>query len=440
MKGYSWITFSPDGKRVAFLRGDYPSQGESSLLVANVDGSGEQKLASRKEPDSFKGGLAWSPSGKVLVCATGSAYMSVVEVQVESGAQRPMTSQRWNEVKDLAWISDGSGLLMLASDQGSFSAQLWQLSYPRGEVRRITNDFADYTGLSLTADSTMLVSVQEGQAANIWIAPDGEVSRAKEITSREGNYFGLSWTPDGKLVYASDASGNWDIWIMNLHGSDGRQLSVNANANLLPSVSPDGRYIVFTSTRSGSFNIWRMDIDGGNPKQLTYGNLDHNSSCSPDGKWVVYENENSGMQTLWKVPIDGGNPVQLTDRDAGNPVFSPDGKLIACSYSPKPGERKVAIIPSEGGQPTKLFDIPTPFLFEPGAQWSPDGRALIFHVKRDGVSNLWSQPLDGGPPKQVTDFKSEQIFSFAWSRDGKQLALARGVETGDVVLISDSSR
>ena len=52
--------------------------------------------------------------------------------------------------------------------------------------------------------------------------------------------------------------------------------------------------------------------------------------------------------------------------------------------------------------------------------------------------NLWSQPLDGGPPKQVTDFKSDEIFSFAWSRDGKQLALARGVETGDVVLITDS--
>jgi len=217
-------------------------------------------------------------------------------------------------------------------------------------------------------------------------------------------------------------------------GGDGRQLTVNAKANLLPSVSPDGRYIIFTSNRSGSANIWRMDIDGGNLKQLTNGNLDYSSSLSPDGKWVVYVHESASTSTLWKVSIDGGDPVQLTDKDAGNPVFSPDGELIACSY----GNGKVAVIPSEGGQPTKIFDIPTPFIVEPGARWSSDGSALTFHVNRGGISNLWSQPLDGGPPKQVTDFKSDEIFSFAWSRDGKQLALARGVETGDVVLISNS--
>src|SRR5687767_9999063 len=99
-------------------------------------------------------------------------------------------------------------------------------------------------GLTLTADSAMLVTVQEVQAAHIWLAPEGESGRAKQITSRAGKYFGGSWTRDGKLVYASDATGNWDIWIMDPDGVDGRQLTVNAKANLLPSVSPDGRYIV----------------------------------------------------------------------------------------------------------------------------------------------------------------------------------------------------
>ena len=53
-----------------------------------------------------------------------------------------------------------------------------------------------------------------------------------------------------------------------------------------------------------------------------------------------------------------------------------------------------------------------------------------------GVSNIWTQPLDGGEPKQLTDFKDQRIFNFAWSRDGKQLALSRGVVNSDVVLIS----
>ena len=444
MKGLSSsITFSPDGKRFAFLRSNYPSQGESSLLTVSLDGTDEQRIASRREPDFFGGRPAWSPDGKVIACAapsTNGQGISVVEVQLQSGAQRTMTSQRWLEVTDLEWLSDGSGLLVLATDQSSllFAQKIWLLSYPGGEARRLTNDFSTYDGLSLTTDSSMLVTVQEGQAANLWLVPDGESSRARQITSRASRYFGLSWTPDGKLVYASDASGNWDIWIMGPDGGGGTQLTVNANANLLPSVSPDGRYILFTSNRSGSdgsVNIWRMDIDGGNPKQLTNGNLDHSSSWSPDGNWLVYVHESSSFTpTLWKVSIDGGDPVQLTDREAGNPVFSPDAKLIACSY----GNGKVAVIPSQGGQPTKVFDIPTPFIVEPGAKWSSDGRALIFHVNRDGVSNLWSQSLEGGPPKRITDFKSDEIFSFAWTRDGKQLALARGLETGDVVLISDS--
>lgn len=70
-------------------------------------------------------------------------------------------------------------------------------------------------------------------------------------------------------------------------------------------------------------------------------------------------------------------------------------------------------------------------------RWTADGRALTYIVTREGVSNLWNQPLAGGPPKQLTNFQSETIFSFGWSRDGKQLALVRGVANNDVVLISN---
>jgi hypothetical protein len=58
-------------------------------------------------------------------------------------------------------------------------------------------------------------------------------------------------------------------------------------------------------------------------------------------------------------------------------------------------------------------------------------------VTRNGVTNLWAQPIDGSPPKQLTNFASERIFNFDFSRDGKQLALSRGTETSDVVLISN---
>jgi Tol biopolymer transport system component len=68
----------------------------------------------------------------------------------------------------------------------------------------------------------------------------------------------------------------------------------------------------------------------------------------------------------------------------------------------------------------------------------PDGRDISFVATQNGVSNVWYQPLDGGPPRQVTYFPSEQIFWFDWSNDGKQLACSRGRMLNDVVLITES--
>ena len=73
-----------------------------------------------------------------------------------------------------------------------------------------------------------------------------------------------------------------------------------------------------------------------------------------------------------------------------------------------------------------------------GLQWTLDGQAITYVKTTGRVSNIWSQPLDGGPPKPLTDFKSDSIFSFNWSRYGKQLVYARGAVTTDVVLIRDS--
>jgi hypothetical protein len=69
--------------------------------------------------------------------------------------------------------------------------------------------------------------------------------------------------------------------------------------------------------------------------------------------------------------------------------------------------------------------------------WTLDSRALTYPVTRGGVTNIWIQSLDGAPPQQLTNFRDGLIFDFAWSRDGKQLALSRGLINSDVVLISN---
>jgi Tol biopolymer transport system component len=119
------------------------------------------------------------------------------------------------------------------------------------------------------------------------------------------------------------------------------------------------------------------------------------------------------------------------------PRVSPDGRFIACTYRAQLGMfSKLAVLPSEGGEPVKVFDKSPTMIVEAGIQWTPDGRALTFIDNRDGVSNMWLQPLDGSPAKQLTNFTSETIFRFAWSPDGKMFVAERGTEIGDIVLIN----
>ena len=74
-----------------------------------------------------------------------------------------------------------------------------------------------------------------------------------------------------------------------------------------------------------------------------------------------------------------------------------------------------------------------------GLNFTPDGKAVAYSIRENGIDNLWLQPLDGSAGRQITAFDSEQIFNFRWSPDGRSLCILRGHTDSDVVLIRDSS-
>jgi len=118
--------------------------------------------------------------------------------------------------------------------------------------------------------------------------------------------------------------------------------------------------------------------------------------------------------------------------------FSPDGRLVAVVQAVPGGTPpvQIAVISMDGSSATKLIAPPTHFILSSLA-WSPDGRAVILKSDQKGVGNLWSQPIDGSAPKQITNFTSDLISNFALSRDGKRLAISRGNASLGVVLIKD---
>jgi serine/threonine protein kinase/Tol biopolymer transport system component len=425
--------FSPDGQRVAFVRSTIA---EGALLTASLDGSGERVLASYKAPQWISS-VAWSPDGKTLAYAVKSILTTI---GAEGGPARTVAGAHRLEIYDLAWLPGSPHLVVVGHQSGSI--QLYEVSLEGGETRQITHDLSRYAGVRASADGKTLLALQEQILATLQVATPGKESDARTLSAggqnRDGQ-FGLAWTPDGKIVYRSVFNGRYDLWQRGADGSNPLRLTTNEAAPFgsgYPAVSLRSGFIAFTQwDRNDQSSIWRMDMDGGNLKQLTQGKQDLLPAISPDGRWVVFTRGESGKFFQMKVASEGGPASQLTDYNSYWPSVSPDGKWIACFYIPGQDQpASLAVVPFEGGQPTKVFPLPVnnagPFL------WTPDGRAISYINSVNGVGNVWEQPVAGGPPKPVTHFTSDKIFYFDWSRDGR-LALSRGTDLTDAVLIKN---
>ena len=276
------IAIAADCTRVAILRTDLPD-GTDELISARIDGTGESKVAVRKHPERFAwtSTPAWSSDSRMLAVAVDGTdsrgyFIHLQVIDLADGSITEIREPRWQLVGRIAWMPGGRGLLVLGQEHDSSFQQIWHVPYPSGTPRRITNDLNDYAGVSVTADSGSLVSVQAQLLTNVYVLPDTHATNAKQITPNGGRYFDLSWTSDGRLVYASDASGSADLWVMETDGSGQHQITSGPWRSYSPAVSPDGKTVAYHSNRSGNWNIWRMDLDGSNARPLTTATRDSN--------------------------------------------------------------------------------------------------------------------------------------------------------------------
>ena len=423
------VSFSPDGKQLAFMRG-VPEKGVIEIHLTDKEGGGDHVLVSLPVIVNFMWGVDWSRDGRMLALSVLSAAggkWSLETVNVRDGSVRELISGQEGLGRP-AWLPDGKALLVPIELMPEDRSQLYVVSYPSGERHRFTNDLSDYgSTLQLTRDGQMLVGLDDRRTAHIWISPGGKSDQAKQITSGETPDSAVSPGPDGKLLVRTHGS---DIVLMNRDGGE-RTLVRPGLRNFISMSSCGDRYLVFDSSQANRIELLRTDADGSNPLVLSDSAL--SSSCSPDGKWLVYSQNNH----MYRLPIDGGGPTEIASSRSGLfGVVSPDGQWVAYGYqavSPTSLPR-LAVIPATGGAIAHDFIRPAG---TNGLEWSPDQKGIEYLLTRNGATNVWEQPLAGGPPHPVTGFTSGHIFGFSWTRDGKDLLLSRGEDTSDVVMISN---
>lgn len=458
------VSTSQDGKRIGYLRRNCPEPGNWCLAVADADGNGERTLFSQSginRPDDYdwpqSSQVTWSPDQKqvaVAIARPGKELGEIAVVDVQSGRQSTILSIEDKLIRSLFWMPDGRNFLVnYALRTSSHQWQVGSISYPNGTFRPITRDTNSYWVDAISTSGRALAAVQSTTNRNLYLLPAAGSQNPSPpplpVPLQELHTF--SWDADGRVFLSGDGklvrvntSGAGEAALLNEPGP----LQIRA-----PSVCDGGRYLVFEwDYRHGTHNVsvWRANADGSNLLQLTTGADGEDPVCPAVDKWVYYVD---GTKTQpMRISIEGGEAEPVPGSSVpngqfawGNIALSPDGKQLAyLAFVKNPAtqalEYKAVIVGLDNGpvQEPQVIAVDSNIGYPP--QFTPNGKALAYPIFKDGVTNLWLQPLDGSPWKQLTSFSADDsIRMFYWSPDGKTLGVLRQKTDSNIVLLHESS-
>ena len=412
------ISYSPDGRHIAWWSPATDSTGNWQLWVANADMSAPATLP---VATNFTGALVWSPDG-ARIAATSSEFglADVVVVPAAGGAAQRVTRGAGIELP-VAWFPDGDRLAYVASAEGgTFSS--FVVSLKTGlSVPLVPGEKRPAFGVPSPDGSHVAYSVGDGAKSTIWLA-DGGGGNPRQLTT-EG-FEGLvqaPWSPDGKeLLYQSRRTGTADLWVLPIDGGTPRQLTRDVRNDYLGSWSPDGKWVAFISDRGRQTDVWVVPAAGGEEQRVTETALEEQRNP----RWRPGTNEltfatNTQTSGVWAMDLASGKELRLTP-DSIRPNargVSPDGKQVLLELERGGGIQDIAVVPVAGGAWRSL-------VAGGGAaynvSWSPDGSKVVFTSDRGGTDDIWVVDAAGGAPRQLVNWPGYE-GSPAWSGDGSAI-------------------
>ncbi|HUP48820.1 MAG TPA: amidohydrolase family protein [Thermoanaerobaculia bacterium] len=261
-------------------------------------------------------------------------------------------------------------------------------------------------------------------------------------------------SPDGTEI-AFDLLG--DLYVIPIGGGTARALTSGLAWDMQPRYSPNGRWIAFTSDRAGGDNIWIMNRDGSSPQQVSKETfrLLNSPAWTPDSEFLVARKHFTSRRSLgagemWLYHRSGGEGVQLTERandqkDAGEPVFSPDGRYLYFSQDVTPGRvfeynkdpnRQIYVIQRLDRERREIER----FITGPGGSIrptpSPDGKQLAFIRRVRNRSVLHVADLESGAERPLYDGLDRDMQetwaihgvypTMAWTPDNRSIVFWAG--------------
>ena len=342
------VAWSPDGKRLAIAT--KPAEGAPSRIGLWTVDTGDLELLTNPQPasDSLP---AFSPDGRRLAFVRVFAFATreVFVMNVDGSGQKQLTFDK-RAVFGVTFTGNGEEVVF--SSNRSAGESLWRISTDGGEPRRmIVGQTAFYP--SVSHDGTKLTFTESYADTNIYLHPGPAFGRSRPrgivLSSREDHSPHVS--PDGrKVAFVSKRTGTEEIWTSNIDGSSPLQLTaMNGPATGSPRWSPDGTRIAFDSRRAGNGDVYIIEAAGGAPRRLTLEDTsEYVPAWSQDGAWIYFaSNRGTGQENIWKMPAAGGEATPVTNSGGFEGFESADGRTFY--YSKSRGFYGLWSVPADGG-------------------------------------------------------------------------------------------
>jgi len=409
--------WSPDNRRIAFIRTVKNEDGEYSQTIDSIPRMGGRSRQHADSPWSgFGEGLSWSPDGTTLAFSereNRDEPSAIFLLSLETGEKRRLTTSPADHSGDEFPRFSPDGRTVAFVRTRSYQAGIYLVPAEGGEPRPLVKDNSFAVGLDWTSDGREIIfsSMRVGNLGlyGLWRVPvaGGE---PKKLPVGEGGSEPTLSRQRARMSYRR-SSYTIDLWRVGgpLAGGEGRSPARfitsgrSAGFNNFPQYSPDGEMIAFGSRRSGFDEVWICDPDGSNPTQLTHFEslLTGHANWSPDGRQLVMSSNAAGNKDVYVMSVMGGVPRRLTDADSEEdyPSWSRDGRSIYFR-SNRNGSFELYRMPVDGGEAVQLTTAGGCFAFE-----SPDGQSLFF-TKRElflGPRGIWRIPVEGGEESKIHD-------------------------------------